>query len=924
MDFKSLFTEKERKTLINKNYKKTLFLNLFSDWILEAKKNISVDEEFFSSNAASVSLNSLYDVIIEISERALYVEYEVILEKVKKNKSNEETLNLFEKKLLEYDYRKYLLREYPVLFRLIYNSIQNFINNLNDVISNYIKDIKVIKKDFNIVNSEIEYIRIGLGDRHNKSKCTSLIKIKNEAPIIYKPRDLAIEICLFNFLNYYNDSQNTCIYLPKIIYRKNYSWTEYIEGSNQKINKKKLYGEIGHIISILYFLNGVDFHYENLIINNTKGMVLIDCESLLYPIKNIKDNQHNVLSIGILSQKIKIGDHHIDLGGLNIEIKNKEIQEFPFFNNFINIENGTMKLSEVKNKFIKPNNLQINPGENIEDFKEEILDGFKKSYLFLMKNKNKIISFFTKNFPDLPIRFLIRDTYVYSHILYESLSPILLTNKKNRINFLNQLNGSYNGISDIIESEILDIYNNDIPYYFCSLNSKNLNNHNGLNETLFFDKSPLESLIYKLNNIVCKKDLDHQLQLIKYSFAQNTSRNQNHIFQNKYVFENINLSFNFFKSIIEKNNTYYTLQESYTEANQYNIEYSNNDIIKGKLGDILYLAEANKIIEDKSISILISRLYQDHIANIDSINHIGMAGIAGGIYFHTRMYKVYHEKKYIDDILKYIEMINLFDLIDSCKNNGVIYGKSGLLIALVELNKIHHTPEIENLVHYTYKKLISAAENDKNGIYWFSEFHQSPLCGMAHGSSGIVLSLVRYYNLFKKADTKDFIKKAISFENTFYCDNNKNWRDNRDFVDKKLEYSSYGWAHGSPGIGLVRLEILKSNIFATDTLFVKILNKDLKNCVDSTYNNGLNGNDSLIFGKYGNVELLVRFSQYINNPKFIINMQGFLNSFTNLYLIKNNKSLIIPGLFNGISGCGYQLLLFSNHIKNSILTFECN
>ena len=82
---------------------------------------------------------------------------------------------------------------------------------------------------FKITNSEIEYIRMGLGDRHNKNKSTTLLKIRKEPPIILKHRDLAIEVCFSNFLGDYNKSCNTNIYLPKILYRKNYSWSEFIE-----------------------------------------------------------------------------------------------------------------------------------------------------------------------------------------------------------------------------------------------------------------------------------------------------------------------------------------------------------------------------------------------------------------------------------------------------------------------------------------------------------------------------------------------------------------------------------------------------------------------------------------------------------------------------------------------------------------------
>lgn len=900
------------------------FLNLFSDWLLEAKKNIIVVDSIISEEAITLSFNSLFDIIIEISERVLFVEYNVFIEDITQNeKSDVEKLHAFEKKLLTVNFRKYLLYEYPEFFRLIFENINFFIDNINNIISNYINDFEEIKEVFKITNSEIEYIRMGLGDRHNKNKSTTLLKIIKEPPIILKHRDLAIEVCFSNFLGDYNKSCNTNIYLPKILYRKNYSWSEFIEQSNQKDIKANLLEEIGHILCILYFLNGTDFHYENIIINNEKGLVLIDCESILYPIKDSEINEHNVLSTGLLSNKIEIGDKQIDFGGLNLNNINDTTQEFPLLKEIIGIVNGKLISFEEKSKLIKSNYFLLYEHENINEYIEEILSGFKKSYTFLMNRKKKIISFFSGGTSEFPIRFLIRNTYTYFHVLYESLSPILLTNKNDRINFIKQLKEPYSGSTNILESEISDIYNNDIPYYYCNIKSTTLRSSNGFTKRNFFERSPLNSLLYKLNNKISKRDLEKQLFLIKYNFAQSNTENLKKIFTKKYISNNINFAYEFFKNIVGKSNTYFTLQESYKKPNQYNIEYSNNDLINGKFGDLLFLAEANKIFKNTFISKTIFRLYEKNIRQLHNSKYLGIAGIGGTIYFLLRMYKIYDDIKYVNDALKYIDSLDLTNLIENSQNNGVIYGRAGLLIALIELEKISNSPTINKLTHLTYNRLISSAVISKKGIYWLSEFHKKPLCGVAHGSSGIILALLRYFKLFNDLECKNIIKQAILFENTFYSNNYKNWKDNRGFVTKELKYSSLGWSHGAPGIGLVRLELIESKIFTSEE-FLNIIERDLKNCVESTYKSGLNGNDSIIFGKYGNAELLVRFSKYVNNPEFLGKIQNTLNSFNDLYFIRNNKGLIIPGLFNGISGCGYQLLFFNDYIKNSILTFECN
>ncbi|AYN00861.1 DUF4135 domain-containing protein [Chryseobacterium sp. 3008163] len=181
MEYNSLITNKKRNLITSGTYEKTLFLNLFTDWLDEAHERIIVVEGFVNSESIKLSFNSLYDIIIEIAERALFVEYKVFEENIKTSvKSTAKLLCKFEKKLLSVKYRKYLLDEYPELFRLVFININYFITNLNDIISYYINDFNEIKKIFDLKNSGIEYIKMGLGDRHNNNKSTTLLQLEGE------------------------------------------------------------------------------------------------------------------------------------------------------------------------------------------------------------------------------------------------------------------------------------------------------------------------------------------------------------------------------------------------------------------------------------------------------------------------------------------------------------------------------------------------------------------------------------------------------------------------------------------------------------------------------------------------------------------------------------------------------------------------
>ena len=342
---------------------------------------------------------------------------------------------------------------------------------------------------------------------------------------------------------------------------------------------------------------------------------------------------------------------------------------------------------------------------------------------------------------------------------------------------------------------------------------------------------------------------------------------------------------------------------------------------------MLCLVEANTKYFNREVSNLISNIYEKNIENIHTEKYsLGMSGIAGILYSLIRLYNTTKEEKYLDQIKKQLKYYDFNSLIINSSNNGIVNGRAGLLISFLEIyNKGIETEFIIPLIILLYENLKNTKLICKNGIFWNAEFQRSPLCGMAHGSSGIILSLLRYYLIFdKNAECKDLIKNAVLYENTYYNSYHNNWRDNRDFIKNEDDaFQSFGWSHGSPGIGLVRLSILESKIFEDDE-FYKIIYRDLINCVKSTSNNGFMGMDNIIFGNYGNAELLFRFARYSKNNKILDNIEKELNDINVLYLIENNKGLLSSGLFNGVSGCIYQLLYFNHDISNSILTFECN
>ena len=84
-----------------------------------------------------------------------------------------------------------------------------------------------------------------------------------------------------------------------------------------------------------------------------------------------------------------------------------------------------------------------------------------------------------------------------------------------------------------------------------------------------------------------------------------------------------------------------------------------------------------------------------------------------------------------------------------------------------------------------------------------------PLTGLAHGGSGIALSLMELHAATGRPEMLDLAREAFAYEDRFYSAARGNW------LDVRFPHSTDGeepegrfqvaWCHGAPGIAIARL-----------------------------------------------------------------------------------------------------------------------
>lgn len=251
-----------------------------------------------------------------------------------------------------------------------------------------------------------------LGDMHNKGKCTVLIETDLEK-FICKPV-VNTELMIFHqeilkILNFKGDFDFGLL----TINTKNhgYSRIEYIENEPCKDINKFAY-HYGSLLFVLVLLKGVDFHSENIFCVDSSPVV-IDCESLFYPIiSNAKP--YDVTATSLIQTKS------------NLRSTMQSLQ-LPF---------------------------------------DQIKKGINSAY-HLIKENELIFRKMILTYSEKRRRMIFKPTNYYYTILKNSTHPSLMIDIKKRSLYLrNSLRGTHEISSAIIESEIRDLLNFEIPYFY--------------------------------------------------------------------------------------------------------------------------------------------------------------------------------------------------------------------------------------------------------------------------------------------------------------------------------------------------------------------------------------------------------------------------------------------------------------------------
>ncbi|VEI18605.1 Lantibiotic modifying enzyme [Serratia plymuthica] len=895
-------------------------------------------------------LNSLMNGFKEyIEDTVKFLSYRCLIEEVNLEckENNCTDITDFNKDFCDKKIAAFIER-HPVLFRRIVFEIERIIFYIHSTIKKYRSDWLVINKIFGggFKKEKILRITLGLGDPHNGKKTVCEIETERKN-IIFKPR-ACVEI------DFYSDAVNLIneleckgfdLYTPKYIIKKDRTWLEKITNdectSIQEI--ASFYNDIGKHMALTHALSGIDFHYENVI---AKGRfpVLIDLECLFT--NPISSNDLNHLDTNSLKMAINKVSSSMSGSGFLPFAKNSRSDISALSRKVVKYrrvitQNDKCEFVTEKEYYVLKNIKHIPKykGEHFHynDFMSEIIDGFSKTYDFILENKNRLIQLVNAKSVNVRSRVLFKNTSRYFDLIKISTHPIFMKNMLDLEVLLATLwnDASVSSIKkNIPVKEISDLLCGDIPYFYMpvALKFEKGNDPEMVNMTNV--KSPLHTTVEKINNmsLVDKKLQVHLINSLLTAHENNVvPLNRNHFYDKEFNTIQTDECVDLFSERIEAgfildghDNISLLSMYIHGETGKKYVSPMNNGMYDGIAGlailylsfyqvtnDGKYLTVANRII--KSIGGYRGFFKEDAMTS----SYFGLGSYIYILHCHDIIAKCDVHDETISLLIQ-----ELSESYKKSNNYDFIYGGAGTLTLIVNLIKsrkkdIEQLMSLATLVYNLIVELLSTQQIKKTN----EPSKGSILTGFSHGISGVIFAFCKYYAITGSNECIKRIKHLIELENGYKKD--CSWLDLRD---ESHNTSMSKWCHGDAGILLSRLEAKKTftNMECGEDVYAVIC-RDIEICEENIYKHGIGKGYTLCHGDAGNLICLSQLYRLTNDENGLKNIDTLIKKLVGEFLNDSglsDASTYDLSLMVGYPGIAYLAAYLSGKSIPNVMTLD--
>lgn len=851
-----------------------------------------------------------------------------------------------------------LCAEYPVLARLLVETIERWANCELSLLERLCADWQEICALFTPAQDPGTLARVltGRGDLHRGGQSTTILEWSSGFRLVYKPRSLAIDVHFQQLLTWLNECGCQPVFRTfQVLDRGAYGWTEFVQSGPcaTQAEVERFYQRQGGYLALLYALEATDFHAENVIAAG-EHPILVDLEALFHPRPSLPGGQpehpgsqaihHSVLRVGMLPQRIWANEESdgVDISGLGGQ--GGQLSPTPVAR-WVGAGTDQMHVQWERSELIPSNHYHRPKLRDQEvhtlDYRDAVLAGFTTVYRLLLRQREALIHQMLPRFAHDEIRCVLRPTRLYALLLRDSFHPNVLRDALDRVCLLDRLwvgIEKHPSFEQIIPAEQHDLSAGDIPIFTTSADSCDLVTSQQATITSFFAESGLAMACKRIARFA-EEDLHRQLWVITASFTSLTPGIETGTRFGLRVAatdEQVDASSQRLQQAAQAIGDHLCtialcdaecagwLSISPVKEREWQLVPTGPDLYDGLPGIVLFLAYL-QILTGESRYLTLARQALTTLRGLGAEDRERPADAAIGafsgwgsrIYLLAHLSALWHDPALCQEAQEYVEL--LASALEHDRMFDVVGGAAGGIAALLALSSVAPSAQILETALRCGDHLLAHARSMPTGCGWVIKGEQEPLTGFAHGNAGIALMLLRLWASSGQERFRQSALAALAYERSLFSATEGNWPDLRQASLAKMPGAakqaargeqSYpyitAWCHGAPGIGLARLASLE---FVDDPA----MRAELETATRTTLAAGFGGNHSLCHGDLGNLDLLLGVAQRFPEPQ----LRRLLDQLTSALLDSIERQgwitgvpqgIETPGLMVGLAGIGYELL----------------
>lgn len=856
----------------------------------------------------------------------------------------------------------WLLR-YPMLARLLATCCQQWIASTVDLLRRLDRDAEAIRDTFGIGEPTLRIASVtpDLSDPHREGRTVCLLRFESGANLVYKPRPLTLDRLFGELLT---EVDRTCgqsvTRRLKIVDRGDYGWVEFVEATPcaDRTAAERFYRRAGMLTCLVYALGGSDVHAGNVIACG-EHPVPIDLECIVgAPLAAPRRGKNTEPSTG----RSPAGS--VFLTGMPPTTRRGSGGVFRFVGGLADPDpHGLLEhpTAHTNTDWMAwrggggpgraEHNLPVahEGPQPASGYVEQILDGFRSMYHALSRDRSRLRAARPlRQLEREEFRVLIRDTRSYVALLDDALIPQHLTSGPDWSIALDIITAPSLAATErppcwtTLIAERTELERLDIPLFAGSAVRRALHTSAGveLEQTLSRSGRSPRARLALLN----AGDLQQQLDLLRLSFSiagvkrrhrdrrvGAARRRGPEPLQGQHLLVEVQAIIDLLERLAVDNGAEVTwLGFGGPSADAPTLGPVGASLFSGTSGIALFLAAAAAVMSCGTARKLAARVFgalchrvgdgPQRLALASAIGIGGAAGFGGIVYALARAGCLLGDSSYLAAARAAASAVTRAAIAED-ETLDVLSGAAGALLGLLSLHgATGDGAALRRAVwcgeHLLERRLFDPA----TGLHAWRTAQGRLATGFAHGSTGIAFALGR---LAGRTGRDEFLHAA-----TEVWEQENRRRSPRHTVEVKDVPATPGssparrrsWCRGSVGIGLARLGSLDD----TDPQAGTEVEADLESIQRSESAEP----DGLCCGRMGHADFLLSAGlrlgrQDLRRAAAIVGRQTLTRALAEGRFATGTDEGFRPGLFQGVSGIGYELLrMHAPRTVPSVLLWE--